>query len=94
MQRQMRLIIGHLSRVAVSAAELSRGLAYLTSAIDQNNMFLLQLYPGYIQMQGKDSLFMSTYHFLMKFIVCIVFFQMDCHVQIWGFCTILKHTES
>eukprot|EP00890_Picochlorum_soloecismus_P002050 jgi/Picsp_1/2846/NSC_01072-R1_hypothetical protein CHLNCDRAFT_136254 [Chlorella variabilis] len=49
--RQMRLIIGHLSRVAVSAAELSRGLAYLTSAIDQNNMFLLQLYPGYIQMQ-------------------------------------------
>lgn len=54
MQRQMRLIIGHLSRVAVSAAELSRGLAYLTSAIDQSNMFLLQLYPGYIQMQGKD----------------------------------------
>ena len=54
MQRQMRLIIGHLSRVAVSAAELSRGLAYLTSAIDQSNMFLLQLYPGYIQMQGTD----------------------------------------
>jgi len=59
MQRQMRLIIGHLSRVAVSAAELGRGLAYLTSAIDQNNMFLFQLYPGYMQMQGINWLYVS-----------------------------------
>jgi outer membrane biosynthesis protein TonB len=49
---QIRLVVGHLSRVAVSSAELGRAMAYLTSALSDTNMFFLQLYPGYIQMQN------------------------------------------
>lgn len=49
---QMRLVIGHLSRVAVAGAELGRSMAYLMSALENNNMFFLQLYPGYIEVQN------------------------------------------
>lgn len=49
---QIRLVAGHLSRIAVAGAELGRSMAYLTSALEHNNMFFVQLYPGYIEMQN------------------------------------------
>lgn len=48
---QIRLVAGHLSRIAVAGAEMGRAMAYLTSALESNNLFFLQLYPGYIRMQ-------------------------------------------
>lgn len=49
--RQIRLVGGYLTRLAVSGAELGRSMAYLVSALTDNNLFFLQLYPGYIQME-------------------------------------------
>ena len=52
---QIRLVVGHLSRVAVAGAELGRSMAYLMSALENNNMFFLQLYPGYIEVQNGTA---------------------------------------
>eukprot|EP00889_Picochlorum_renovo_P000877 jgi/Picre1/27907/NNA_000870.t1 len=49
--RQIRIVGGYLTRLAVSGAELGRSMAYLVSALTDNNLFFLQLYPGYIQME-------------------------------------------
>ena len=51
LRRQIRLVASHFCRVAVSAAELGRSMTYLSSALGDANMFLFQLYPGYIEMQ-------------------------------------------
>ena len=49
--RQIRVVGGYLTRLAVSGAELGRSMAYLVSALTDSNLFFLQLYPGYIQIE-------------------------------------------
>ena len=48
MQRQTRLVAGHLMRVAASAAELGRTMQYLSSAMADDNMQFLHMLPAYI----------------------------------------------
>ncbi len=48
LQRQISLVAGHLGRIAAAGAELGRSMEYLHSAFATNNLYFLQMVPGYI----------------------------------------------
>jgi hypothetical protein len=48
MQRQISLVGGHVTRIAATAADLGRTMEYLHSAFARNNLYFVQMNPGYI----------------------------------------------
>lgn len=56
LQRQIKLVSGHLLRLAASGAELARVLEYLRSGLEDENMHFLQLNPGFVSFGSQGTL--------------------------------------
>lgn len=55
MQRQISLVGRHVTRIAATAAELGRTMDYLHSAFANNNLYFLQMIPGYIGFENDRA---------------------------------------
>lgn len=53
--RQISLVGGHVSRIAATAAEMGRTMEYLHSAFASNNLYFLQMIPGYIGFENDRA---------------------------------------